>query len=51
MEVVAVVVVQAGYVTGHTEKMESTIVLVVQAGKEVEVVDMQTQVVGEADTM
>lgn len=43
--VVAAVVVKAGYVAGSTEKMKNTFALVVQSGKEVVVVDMQTLVV------
>lgn len=50
-EVAVEVVVQAGYVTGKTEKTESTFVPVVQAGKAVAVEDKQTrEVVAEEDT-
>lgn len=55
VEVVAVVVAEAvvevGYVIGSTEKMESTFVLVVQAGKKVVVVDMKILAVVEVDMM
>lgn len=49
--VVAAAVVEAGYVTGSTEKMENTFAQVVQSGKEVVAVDMQTLVVVEVDMM
>lgn len=48
---VAEPVVQAGYVTARTEMMGSTFVQLVQAGKEVVVVDMQTRVGEGVDMM